>query len=449
MMNASLKPTITLHKYQTPMFKDLFITKEARFAVGVCARGWGKSFFAAVAAWTACRELMELSPMVPNKNVYIIAPTFDQVKEIYFPLLAHHMGLEAYAIKSSHDRGTFEFPGNVHLRLVSYEAIERMLGKGAYFVVMDEVSSWNRGPGLRVAWERIIEPCIRTRWSPMMAEHYGAPSPGRAAAISTPKGYNFLHNMFHFAENDSEWRSYHYDYTKSKYLDPAEIEKIKHRIDPVEWASEYLAQFQDSGFSVFYNFNRDKHVRDDILDFQVGEDVHLGIDFNVGIMAASALAVRADQIHYIEDFKGSPNTTELIKVVKAKYPDKRIITYPDPTGNSAKTSATLGASDLSLLRDAGFAVCARTASPKIVDSAQAVNRKLLTASGNSSMFFHPRAQDTIMSMERTSWLDRNSDMMVIDKKGGHEHWSDEVRYSTEFLYPVNHGGTMVRQRSTF
>jgi hypothetical protein len=440
---------IQLHKNQTSMYKDLFINKIARFIVGVCARGWGKSFFMAAAAWTATRELMALPSHVPNKNVFIVMPTHDQAKDIYFPLLAHIMGLTAYALDYSRDRGYFEFPRNTWLRLVSYEAVERMRGKGAYFIGIDEPSSYVKGIGLQAAWEQILEPCIRTRWSPEFAKHVGAPSPGRAAVVGTPKGYNYLYNLFHFAENDNEWKSYHYDYTKSKYLSKTEIEKVKHRIDPIEWASEYLAQFKDSGFSVFYNFDRKKHVRADISYFQEGEVANVGIDFNVGIMAASAFAERANQMQYIEDFKGSPNTPSLIEVLKSRYGDRRIVAFPDPTGNSAKTSAAIGSSDLSLLRQAGITVCARSASPGIVDSVQAVNRKLLTQSGDITMFFHPAAVDTINSMERTVWLDRNSDSMVIDKSDGVEHWSDQVRYATEFKYPVNRGTTQAKKSNMF
>lgn len=431
------------------MFKDLFIHQLCRFAVGVCARGFGKSFFAAVCAITACRELMTLNKNVPNKVVYIIAPTFDQVKEIYFPLIAWQMGMAQYAVNYSQDRGYFEFPGNVFLRLVSYEAVERLRGKGAYFVVMDEVSSWHKGLGFKSAWESIIQPCIITRWSPQNARRFNAPSPGRALVISTPKGYNFLYDLFHYQENDELWKSYHYDYTKSVYLDQTEIERIKSTIDAVEWASEYLAQFKDSGQSVFYNFDRTLHVRGDIPYFQKGEDVNVCIDFNVGIMAASSFARRANQMHFLDDFKGAPNTPELANMLKQKYPDARINAYPDPTGNSAKSSAPFGETDMSILRSAGINVYARDSSPKIVDSVQAVNRRLKTANNDISMFFHPRCANTIGSMEKTTWVDRNNDLMTIDKKGGHEHWSDGVRYATEFLYPATDSRIVISQSKGF
>ena len=281
---------ITLHQSQSQVFNDLFIERCVRHAVVVASRGWGKSWFAATAAVNAVFELLELHKNVPNKNVYIIAPTYDQVTDIYYPMLAYQMGLEDYCLKSSRDTGIFWFDKDVVLRLVSYEAVERLRGKGAYFVVNDEVSSWKKGVGLKEAWESIIQPCIATRWSPRRARAYLAKSPGRSLTISTPMGYNYLYDMYNMHERDSNWKSYHFDYHSSPFLDPEEIERIRHSIDPLKFAREYLANFEDSGNSVFYCFDRKTHVTRDIPMFQEatqyskmdGEDVHCAIDFNVG-----------------------------------------------------------------------------------------------------------------------------------------------------------------------
>lgn len=282
--------SINLHAGQSQVYEDLFVHKSSRFSVVCCSRGWGKSYMAGVAGVTAVFELLELGDRVPNKMVYIIAPTYDQVTDIYYPLINHDLGMEDYAIRSSRDLGRFIFPNNVELRLLSYEAVERMRGKGAYFVVWDEVSSCKKGIAPKEAWEGVIQPTIITRWSNKRAVSYGARAPGRALIISTPKGYNYFHEMFNYQEMDKNWKSYHYDYTESPFLDISEIERIKHNLDPIQFASEYLASFEESGNNVFYCFDRKKHVTQDIPDFRKpadgdkGEDVHINIDFNVGYL---------------------------------------------------------------------------------------------------------------------------------------------------------------------
>ena len=70
---------IELHPGQSQVYSDLFVESNHRNLAVCCCRGWGKSYMAATAAITAVFELFELDEHVPKKNVYIIAPTCDQV----------------------------------------------------------------------------------------------------------------------------------------------------------------------------------------------------------------------------------------------------------------------------------------------------------------------------------------------------------------------------------
>jgi hypothetical protein len=412
---------IELHPGQSLAFEDLFINKEHRFVSVCCARGWGKSYWLATCAVAACFELMQLPYDVPNKRVAIVAPTYDQVTDIYFPILMYDLGLEHVALKASKDQGRFVLPNNVELRLLSYEAVERMRGKGYYFVGWDEVSSCSKGIHPKDAWQGVIQPCIVTRWSPTNAAKYGAPSPGRAAIASTPDGYNFFHELHHYKENDKAWGSYHYDYTGSPYIDPDEVERIRHQLDPRVFASEYLASFEDSGNNVFYCFKRKTHVRSDLDDFAEGENVHCAIDFNVGIQATSIFAIRGGTLanSLVERFKGH-----------------KIFAYPDPSGRARKTSAAVGRTDFAILESKGIRCLARSKAPPIIDSVNAVNRCLMTAAGEVSFYVHPRCTGTIESLERTKWVDRNPDTATIDKSEGVEHFSDGIRYACEYISPV-------------
>jgi hypothetical protein len=450
---------VELHPGQSEAYEDLFIDQKYRFISVCCARGWGKSYFLATAGATAVFELMHMSADIPNKRVALIAPTYDQVTDIYFPILAYDLGLEDIALFSSRAKGIFLFPNNVELRLLSYEAVERMRGKGYYFVGWDEVSSCSKGIHPKDAWQGVIQPCIVTRWSPERAAHFGAPSPGRAAVVSTPDGYNFFHELHHYAEADSQWGSYHYDYTGSPYIDPDEVERIRHQLDPRVFAAEYLASFEDSGNNVFYCFKRKKHVTDTVENFRPeskpgegdGEDVHVCIDFNVGIMAASMFARRGSQFHFIDEMQGHPDTEHLAIALKAKYLDKghKVWGYPDPTGRARKTSAAVGRTDFAILESYGIRCLARQKSPPLIDSVNAVNKNLMTAAGDISMYFHPRCKGTIESMERTKWVDRNPDTAAIDKSEGVEHFSDGIRYAVEYIAPVQVGRTRPKRGFSF
>jgi len=445
---------LILHHGQSQIFSDLFVTKKIVNAVACCSRGWGKSHFAAVSAIQAIFELIQLKVDVPNKNVYIIAPTYDQVTDIYFPLLMYQLGMEHYVIKHSKDGGALWFPKDVNLRLVSYEAVGRLRGKGAYFVVNDEVRDWTKGAGFQEAWEGIIQPCLTTRWGRKRAAQLGAPSPGRSLTISTPKGYDYFYDMYNKQDTDNEWKSYHFDYKQSPLLDVDEIERIKHNIDPLRWAREYLASFEESGTNVFYCFKRKLHVRNDLPDWtrndkgEITEDIHIAIDFNVMIQASSVWAIRGGQAHCLDQLKGAADTQQLCDAIHGRFWPQyksnkikpcKIFVYPDPSGNSRKTSAVVGTTDFSILRNNGFELRAHQKAPGIVDSVACVNRMFLTAAGDTNMYISAKCQDVITSLERTSWVDNNADSAVIDKKENIEHFSDGIRYFTEFMFPIRTG----------
>lgn len=441
---------VSLHWGQSQVYQDLIVDQVCRYPVVDCSRGWGKSFLASTVASTAVYELLDLPRWVPNKIVWIIAPTYDQVTDIYYPLLAYDMGMEAEALKSSRDLGRFWFHDNVELRLLSYEAVERMRGKGAYMVIWDEVSSCKKGIKPKDAWNSIVKPCITTRWSRKHQRRFGSKRPGSAMFISTPKGYNFFYDLFNYQESDKEWKSYMFDFTTSPLLDPEEIERNRAIMDPIEFASEYLASFKDSGNSVFYCFDRAVHLRDDLPYFlppyegQLGEDVHLNIDFNVGLQCTSAFALRGHQMHFLDEFKGHPDTETLAQVLKETYKGHRIFAYPDPSGRARKTSAPVGRTDFSILESYGIQCLARPKAPPIVDSVQAVNRRLKSATGGVQMFFSKtRVPGLVRSMERTKWVDTNLDVAVIDKSEGVEHFSDGVRYGTEWHFPIEQGAKAV------
>ena len=436
---------ISLHEGQSEIINDLFVEEDTRYAVVCASRGFGKSYLAATAAMLAVQELMDLPEDVPNKNVAIIAPTYSQAVDIYYPLLAYQLGLEEFAEKSSKAAGQFWFPGNVQLKIWSYEASERMRGTGQYFVVADEVCSWKgAGSTLKESWESVIQPCIATRWSKQNAKKFNA-RPGKALIISTPMGYDYFYEMYNRQDSDANWKSYHYTYEDSPYLDDLEIERVKLTLDPLKFAREYTASFEDSGNTVFYTFNRKEHIDKDLPYFETGEDVHVAIDFNVGIMASCVFALRGNQIHILDEMQGHPDTETLARSLVEKYKGHRIISYPDPSGKARKSSAAVGRTDFSILQSEGIQTRAHNKAPPIVDSVAAINKKFKNANGDIDMYIHPKCVNTIKSLERTAWVESNPDTATICKKEGVEHWTDGLRYAVEYLFPVR-GGSKVTKR---
>jgi hypothetical protein len=461
---------INLHAAQSKIFHDMFVSREVRNGVGCCARGFGKSFLGAAAASKVVGELVELPAWVPNKNISIVCPTYSQTVDIYYPLLAYQFGLESWATKSSRDSGYFRFPNHVELRLVSGDAIERQRGKGNAFVLVDELTSFNMKEQAKMDMiESVLLPTITTRWSPKRVREFEQEiynesgdsvniSPGRFMCISTPTGWDAFYDLYNRQNDDPNWRSYQYDYLSSPYLDEEEISKAADTMDPIRFAREYKATFQDSGNNVFYMFDRELNVlRDGAIVPGDGEPIHIAIDFNVRKQCSSVWVKRGNIAGCFDFLQGSADTEQLAATIFGRYvqgtnrPAKSVYCYPDPSGRAAKTSAVVGTTDFTILESYGFSVLAKSAHPGIIDSVNSANARFRTADnpitkqkGQRFAFVSAKCKPVIESLTRTQWVDKNSDTAMIDKSQDIEHMSDGIRYFFDYHWPIQHKRTAKR-----
>ena len=445
---------IQLHFNQSKPMRDLFVTREFRNVVVVASRGFGKSYLAAAASLQAVSELSELPRNVPNKNVDLIAPTFKQVKEIYLPLFTDTFGLGMdKRVKITQD-GFIRFPKGVTLNLRTYEGISSMRGKGSYFTVCDEPSDWKSGDGFMSTYDTIIEPCLTTRWSQKDADrinkqHGTNLSAGRVLTIGTPKGYNEFYDMYNFQDSVPGWKSYHFTWRDAPHLDPKEIMNLKARMSMRDFMQEYEASFEGSGNNVAHSFDRKLNLDKTLIEPQAGEVIHVGIDFNVGIMAAVFCVTRGGQDHFIDEMQGDRNSHELGRRIKEKYIDKgfTVEAYPDPSGRARKTSAVVGETDFTILESYLMRCNAHLRAPATVDAVAASNNRLVTATGEVNSLICPiRCPNFVRSLDRTVWKDGNPDSLQICKKDGVEHWFDGYKYMSDFRYPIIEPPVMIFSR---
>jgi hypothetical protein len=451
----------SLHAGQSIVFSDMFLKRDIRFATVAASRGFGKTVLAAACAVTAVDELNQLPAWIPNKKVGIVCPTYDQAVDIYYPLLAYQFGLEGSADKASRDAGVFRFHNQTELRLISGDAIERMRGKGYYFVIVDELPTFNMKEKEKLdAIEAIIMPCINTRWSPKMVRILKEAilkatgesieiNPGRLLSIASPKTEDTFFKLYENGGVIPGWKSYHYDYTKSPYLDQDEIAKAADTMDQINFNREYKAMFQDTGANVFYNFNKQYNVLPaGSVVAAPNEDLHISIDFNIRKQCSGVWVVRGQYACCIGYLQGSYNTDALGQSIYKKYVNehrsaRQIHCYPDPSGKAGHTNAPIGQNDLTILEGFGFDVRAMKNHPSISDSVKATNARFKTADnpitkkpGKRYAFILADCKPVIDSVTKTQWLDKNPDTATIDKSMDIEHFSDGIRYMFSWLWPM-------------
>jgi hypothetical protein len=157
------------------------------------------------------------------------------------------------------------------------------------------------------------------------------------------------------------------------------------------------------------------------------------MDFNIDPMSMVIAARKGDALYVIDEIRiyGS-NTAEVVDELKNRYPKTKIWIYPDPAGRQRKTSAG-GATDITILQNAGFVVKVPNSHTPVRDRINAVNSRLMSSSGESQLFIDPKCKYTTESLERQVYKQGTSQP---DKDGGFDHMNDALGYMVDYMFPV-------------
>ena len=155
------------------------------------------------------------------------------------------------------------------------------------------------------------------------------------------------------------------------------------------------------------------------------------MDFNVDPMTAAIGAYYSGKLVIFDEYylKDS-NTFRMCEIIKTNYPDKEVVVYPDMTGVGRHTSAKIGVTNLTIIRDAGFNING-VSSPFVRDRLNTVNGAL----SNNKVFI----------MDKCEYLIRDMEQVITDTYGEIDksnsdltHMSDGFGYKVCRLFPIQH-----------
>ena len=368
----------------------------------VAGRRWGKTHLAIM--WL-------LSPEVTaNETRWYIAPTYRQGKMIAFPVLRqlfrHHTEAK---INESELSVTLTNGATISIKGADNE--DSLRGAGISKVILDEYAYFKPH-----VWEEIVLPMLAT-------------SKGQAMFIGTPNGYDTMYDLYMKGQSDPDWKSWQFKTIEGGFVEEDEVNRIKSNMDGRLYRQEMEGSFETTGNRAAYNFDRDIHVK---KADELAPNKWWGMDQNVDYMTAVLACEYTDgTVHYFDEIRQSNSNTEsMAKAMKAKHPQVNIV-YPDPAGSARST--TSHRSDHAILRDYGYSVRAKKSHPSHIDRLNALNRKLVDASGNVGMTVEPKCKYLIKDLEQVQ----------RDKRGGIDksnieltHALDACSYAIEYKFPV-------------
>jgi len=216
-----------LHKKQ----QAIFLSK-ARFKVVAAGRRGGKTYLSAVMLLiNALLEENEFGVNLKNKEVWYVAPTYSQAKDILWNLLKE-LGKDVID-QAYENTTTLRLVNGRTIKLKGSDRPDTLRGVSLAYVVMDEYAFMKPE-----VWDLIISPAL-------------ADSKGSAMFIGTPEGKNHFYELWKAASDFEEWESFHFNSLDNPLIDPKELDKARERMSKEAFRQEFEASFEAAGGGSF------------------------------------------------------------------------------------------------------------------------------------------------------------------------------------------------------
>lgn len=212
---------VKLHPKQLEVFNN-----KTRFKVVAAGRRFGKS---RLAAWTLLIEALKSK----EKDVFYVAPTFQQAKDIMWGMIKE-LGHEIIA--SAHENtAVLTLVNGRKIYLKGSDRPDTLRGVGLAYIVLDEYADMKAN-----VWEQILRPAL-------------ADVQGGAMFIGTPKGRNHFYEIYKLGESgkDPEWTSFHYTSYDNPLIPESEIEAAKRSMSSFAFRQEFMSSFEAASRDLF------------------------------------------------------------------------------------------------------------------------------------------------------------------------------------------------------
>ena len=383
----------------------------------------GRSMVATHNTFLMAEELRRAARLAVARNVgteneiWYGAPNFLQAKRVMWGRLKRAIP------RSWMDGPPIETSCSIRLRsghvirLVGLDASENLRGSGLWFFGGDEWADCRPA-----AWREVIRPMLST-------------ARGHALFIGTPKGFDHLRDAYVLGQpgGDPSYRSFLFTTADGGHVPLAELQAAEKELDPRVFRQEYGASFETYAGRVVYAFTRAENVKR--CGYDRAQAVHVGIDFNVNPMSATVWQEDGEATRQIDEIiLPTSNTDEMASEIVRRYgrdgfePGRplldHITVYPDPAGAQRRSSAG-GRTDIGILREMGFVVCALRAHPPVRDRMNVMNRQFRSADGTILATVDPRCRRSIEAYERLVYREGSNEP---DKTQGFDHLVDASGY---------------------
>ncbi len=422
-----------------------FLAMSHKFKAYVAGFGSGKT-------WVGCGGICKGMWEHPKINQGYFAPTYPQIRDIFYPTVeevAFDWGLKVQINESNkevHFYAGRQYRGTTICR--SMEKPATIVGFKIGNALVDELDVM---PALKAqqAWRKII---ARMRYKVAGLRN-------GIDVTTTPEGYKFVYQQFVKAVRDKPELATLYGLVQASTFDneanlPDDYIPSLLASYPPELIKAYLrGHFTNlTSGTIYHQF--DRRLNNCADEEQPGEPLFIGMDFNVGKMAAIVHVKREGLPRAVRELVKVYDTPAMIKRIQEEFwryeggryvASRQIYIYPDASGDSRKSNCA-SLTDIAQLREAGFSVIVNASNPPVKDRINSMNAMFCNALGERRYLVNvQRCPVYTESLEQQVW-DKNGEP---DKKADNDHPNDGGGYFIVKDYPIVKPAYSITMDTTF
>lgn len=392
-----------------------FVTDISTRYIGLCSGyGGGKTYaFCVKAILLASQNVGYRGALLEPTNVMVrdvLKPMMDQVlQELNIKYRYTVSPLPEYTLYFKH--------GKCQLLLRSAENFKRLVGLNLAFYGVDESDTLDKVTATAM-WRQLQS---RLRSGKVF----------QGFTTSTPEGFAWMHEYFVLGKDNTDRRLVKARTTDNPFLPKEYVESLRASY-PANLIDAYLnGEFVNLNSNTVYQaFSRENNLTTRTIDQYPDHIIHIGVDFNIGKMAAGVAIIDKGKVYFVDEFLGARNTEDLIIQIKRRYQGRMIYIYPDSSGKNGSANSSI--SSIALLQQAGFSVFYHAANPRVEDRVTSVNAMFMNGNMEVRAYVNPLTCPNIVAcLEQQAY--RNG---VPDKTAGNDHMNDAVGYLIWYRFPI-------------
>jgi hypothetical protein len=376
---------------------------------GMCARFWSQ----------------------PGVNQAYYAPTYPHIRDIFFPTIEEvAFGLDLRvdimeANKEVHFYSGRQYRGTAICR--SMERPQTIVGYKVGHSLVDELDTLDPEKA-KQAWRKII---ARMRW----------PDASNGVDVTTtPEGFKETHRLFVTEVLNKPELASSYGLVQAstranaKNLPDGYIQSLLDTYPSAQIDAYIDGKFCNLTTGTIYRcYDRTRNDSKEVM--KDGEPLFIGMDFNIGKMAATTYVQRPNGWHAVAELKDMLDTPTMADTIEEKWPNRRIVIYPDASGDNASTK-NASVSDIAILRKHKFEVKFNPSNPRVRDRILSVNKQFEIG----RLWVNSNLCPTVASCLEKQAYDKNGEP---DKKSGFDHQNDATGYPIAHEFPIQHRKAIV------